>query len=134
MSDENSSEKEGMRANRIYCNYCPGYCCYRLAGSILFIDADDINRMARFFKISDGEIRKRYIEGRNTFQVNKDGSCIFLSNKKMRARCTIHQAQPQQCRDFPNNEPCPYLVREDLLEKIQPKIECSLRKTQKDLL
>jgi len=90
--------------------------------------------MARFFKISDGEIRKRYIEGRNTFQVNKDGSCIFLSNKKMRARCTIHQAQPQQCRDFPNNEPCPYLVREDLLEKIQPKIECSLRKTQQDLL
>ncbi len=107
----------------VYCSYCPGYCCYRLSGSTLFLDGDDINRMARYFDISDGEIRKRYLEGKNTFKVGKDGSCIFLSNEKLRARCSIHPARPRQCRDFPYGKICPYLEREDLLSQIQPKIE-----------
>lgn len=109
-----------------YCNYCPGYCCYRLKGSTLYLDAADINRIARHFKITDGEVRKRYLEGKNTFKVRDDGSCVFLSNSKMHARCTIHEARPQQCRDFPYGKPCPYLHREDLLEQILPLVERSL--------
>jgi len=110
----------------IFCNYCPGYCCYRLKGSTLYLDAIDINRIARHFGISDGEARTRYIEGRNTFRVRDDGSCVFLSNEKMRARCTIHEARPRQCREFPYGEPCPYVRREDLLEQIVPLVERSL--------
>ena len=115
-----------LSGNKIYCNYCPGYCCYRLAGATLYLDAADINRIARHFSISDGEARNRYLEGRNTFKVRDDGSCIFLSNSRMRGRCTIHQARPRQCRQFPYEDPCPYLESEKLLAEIQPKIEESL--------
>lgn len=120
---QNSNAKYCLATGKVYCNYCPAYCCYRLRGSSLYLDATDINRIARHLDISDGEVRKLYIEGKNTFRVRSDGSCIFLSNSKLRARCTIHTARPRQCRDFPYNDPCPYLEREDLLDEIQPKIE-----------
>ncbi|MGW8194446.1 MAG: YkgJ family cysteine cluster protein [Desulforhopalus sp.] len=115
-----------LSRNKVYCNYCPGYCCYRLEGSTLYLDALDINRIARFLQMNDGEVRRRYIEGKNTFRVRSDGSCVFLSNNVMRGRCLIHSARPQQCRDFPYHSPCPYLEREDLLSVIQPKIEKAL--------
>ena len=116
-----------------YCNYCPGYCCYRLKGSVLLINSDDINRLARHFLISDGEVRKRYMENRSTFKVKDDGSCIFQAQDKMTKRCTVHDARPQQCRLFPYNEPCPYLGRDDLLARIQPRVEKSLKQSwQKD--
>ena len=75
-----------------YCNFCPGYCCYRLEGSVLLIDGDDINRLARHFAISDGEARRRFMENRHTFKVKEDGSCIFQSREKMVKRCTVHEA------------------------------------------
>ncbi len=109
----------------VYCNFCPGYCCYKLPGSTLYITAEDINRLARHFNIPDGEVRKRYIEGKNTFKTRKDGSCIFLANGPLCKRCSIHMVRPRQCSEFPYNKPCPYLYRQDLLEKIQPKIEIS---------
>lgn len=110
----------------IYCNYCPGYCCYRLEGSTLLLTATDINRLARHLGISDGEVRSRYLENKNTFKVKADGSCIFQVPDKMTKRCTIHEARPDQCRGFPYGKPCPYLHREDLLAEIQPRIEESL--------
>lgn len=115
-----------LSGNKIFCNYCPAYCCYRLKGSTLFVTATDINRIARTFGISDGEVRKRYIEGKNTFKVRKDGSCIFLLDGRACKRCGIHHCRPQQCQDFPYDEPCPYLESNDLLEKIQPRIDTSL--------
>ena len=110
-----------------YCNYCPGYCCYRLEGSFLLIDSDDINRLARFFSIPDGEIRKRFMENRYTFKVKNDGSCIFQAGDRLNKRCTVHTARPTQCRRFPYDLPCPYLEREDLLAEIQPRLEKSLK-------
>lgn len=110
----------------VYCNFCPGYCCYSLPGSTLFIDANDINRLARHFQISDGEVRKKYLEGKNTFKTREDGSCIFLAQGKLCKRCSIHQARPRQCVDFPYNKPCPYLYRQDLLDKIHPKVAKSI--------
>ena len=110
-----------------YCNYCPGYCCYRLKGSVLLIEADDINRLARHFLISDGEVRKRFMENKYTFKVKVDGSCIFQSSDRMIKRCTVHSARPKQCRSFPHDDACPYLERDDLLTEIQPRVEKSLK-------
>jgi len=110
-----------------YCNYCPGYCCYRLEGSVLLIDAEDINRLARHFLISDGEVRKRFMENKNTFKVNEDGSCILQSSDRMIKRCTVHTVRPRQCRMFPYDDACPYLEREVLLAAIQPRVEKSLK-------
>ncbi|MFZ5798234.1 MAG: YkgJ family cysteine cluster protein [Desulfobulbus sp.] len=111
-----------------YCNYCPGYCCYRLEGSMLLLSATDINRLARHLRLSDGEIRRRYLENKNTFKVKEDGSCIFQAPDRMSKRCTVHEARPDQCRNFPYDKPCPYLKREDLLAEIAPRIEQGLRR------
>ena len=93
---------------------------------MLLLTAADINRLARHLGITDGEVRKRYLENKYTFKVRDDGSCIFQAQDKMVKRCTIHQARPDQCRRFPYGKPCPYLEREDLLEQIQPRVEKSL--------
>ena len=116
-----------LARNKQYCNFCPGYCCYRLPGSSLLIDARDIYRLALHFDISEGEVRRLYMEGKNTFKIREDGSCVLLSNDRMCKRCTIHQARPLQCRAFPYDKPCPYLENPGLLDLIQPRVEQSLR-------
>lgn len=123
MDDEQPQNCDRDKCAPVFCNYCPGYCCYRLKGATLYIDAIDINRIARHYSISDGEVRKRFIEEKNTFKVKGDGSCVFLSEQKLRGRCSIHKARPRQCREFPYGKPCPYLEREELLEEIVPRIE-----------
>ena len=124
MTDAAQPAEPGL--NKIFCNYCPAFCCYRLEGSILLLTATDINRLARHLGLSDGEVRRRYIEHRNTFKVREDGSCVFLANGRLSKRCSVHEARPQQCRDFPFDDPCPYLQREDLLAEIYPRVEKSM--------
>ena len=119
-------------ANKVFCNYCPGFCCYRLPGSTLYVDALDINRMARYFGCSDGDVRKRFLEGKNTFKVRKDGACIFLTDGKISKRCSIHPARPRQCREFPYDEQCPYISDEKLLARIHPRVRKSLGLTEED--
>ena len=99
---------------------------------MLLVTAEDVNRLARYFKVRDGEIRKRFMEGRHTFRVKADGSCIFQAVDRMVRRCTVHRARPAQCRNFPYNRPCPYLEREDLLAAIQPRVEAGLKKAWQD--
>lgn len=122
----NTPENYTLARNKSFCNFCPGYCCYRLPGSTLYLHAEDINRMARHFGVSDGEVRKRYLENKNTFKTREDGSCILLASDRMCKRCTVHEARPTQCREFPYNNPCPYLENPGLLEMIHPRIEQGL--------
>ncbi len=112
-----------LARNKEFCNFCPGYCCYRLEGASLYIMAVDINRIARHFNIADGEVRKRFLDGKYTFKTREDGSCIFLHGDRRCKRCLIHEARPKQCRDFPYDKPCPYLESEQFLEVIQKRIE-----------
>ncbi|MGD9949531.1 MAG: YkgJ family cysteine cluster protein [Desulfobulbus sp.] len=123
---ENGGASYILAGNKSFCNYCPGYCCYRLPGSSLLLTGDDINRIARHFAITDGEVRQKYLENKNTFRTREDGSCLFLSPGKICKRCSIHEARPRQCRDFPYDRPCPYLENEGLLEILQPRIEQSI--------
>ncbi len=117
----------------IYCNFCPGYCCYRLPGASLLLTAVDINRLARYFGISDGKVRRRFLENRkNTFKLKQDGACIFQAEDRLVKRCTIHRVRPDQCRRFPHGKPCPYLERQDLLAAIQPRLEATLRRAWQD--
>lgn len=112
-----------LARNKSYCNYCPGYCCYRLPGATLLVNNADINRMARHLDLSDGEIRKRFLENKNTFKTRADGSCILLATDRFCKRCSIHEARPKQCSDFPYEKPCPYLENPGLMDIIQPLIE-----------
>ena len=122
----NKVKRYCLSSNKEFCNFCPGYCCYRLKGASLYIMAEDINRIARHLQITDGEVRKRYLENRYTFKTREDGSCIFLANGRLCKRCSIHEARPKQCRDFPYDKPCPYLESGELLNTIQHRIENSL--------
>lgn len=115
-----------LSTNKTFCNFCASYCCYRLEGAYLFITAEDINRLARHFDISDGQVRQKYLENKYTFKVKEDGSCIFLTDGKLSKRCSVHTARPAQCRDFPYNDPCPYIESMDMLEEIEPRIKKSL--------
>jgi uncharacterized protein len=121
----NSPAEYVLARNKSYCNFCPGYCCYRLPGATLYLDAEDINRLARYFSINDGEVRRRYLENKNTFKIREDGSCVLLANDRMCKRCTVHAARPRQCRDFPFEAPCPYLENPGLLEILQTRVEKS---------
>jgi Fe-S-cluster containining protein len=123
---KNTPVDYSLARNKSYCNYCPGYCCYRLPGATLFIRAEDINRIALHFGISDEEVRKRFLENVNTFKTRDDGACILLANNRMCKRCTIHEARPKQCSDFPYDKPCPYLENPGLMDIIQPRVEQSL--------
>jgi uncharacterized protein len=120
------SDTYSLATSKIYCNFCPGYCCYRLTGSSLLITAEDINRIGRHLDMSDGHVRRKFLEGKNTFKNKEDGSCIFLAERRISKRCTIHMARPRHCMDFPYDKPCPYLEREDLLTAIEPRIKKSL--------
>ena len=115
-----------LSRNKTFCSFCPGFCCYKTGSASLYIMASDINRIARHFGLTDGEVRKRFMASRSTFKTRSDGSCIFLSNDRLCRRCSIHAARPAQCRDFPYDQSCPYLENEDLLAVIQPKIERAL--------
>ena len=117
---------DSLASNNVFCGFCPGFCCYKLKGSTLYITAEDINRIARHLQISDGQVRKSYLEGKNTFKIKNDNSCIFLADGKISKRCSIHQARPKQCMDFPYNTPCPYVGSKDLLTAIEPLIIKSL--------
>jgi uncharacterized protein len=125
-------EPYSLATSKIFCNFCPAYCCYRLEGSSLLITAEDINRIGRHLQIPDGVIRKKFLEGKNTFKTKEDGSCVFLADGRISKRCTIHSARPRQCMDFPYDNPCPYLDREDLLTAIEPRIIKSLGLKQQD--
>lgn len=94
---------------------------------MLLITATDINRLGRHFGITDGEVRRQYMENRHTFKVKADGSCVFLATDRMIKKCTVHEARPWQCQNFPYDRPCPYLEREDLIAVIQPRLEEGLR-------
>ena len=120
------SEEYTLSRNKEFCNFCPGYCCYQLPGASLYIMAEDINRIARHFHLTDGQVRQQYLENKYTFKTRQDGSCIFLSNNSLCKRCLIHESRPKQCRDFPYNNPCPYLESSELLTSIQNKIESSV--------
>ena len=111
-----------LSRNKEFCNFCPGYCCYRLPGASLYIMAEDINRIARHLNLTDGQVRKKYLENKYTFRTGEDGSCVFLSNDSFCKRCSIHEARPMQCRDFPYDNPCPYLESSELLTTLQIKI------------
>ena len=96
------------------CAKCPGYCC-----SYDHIEASDydIGRLARHFQVTDAEARKRYFkvvksEGKDitVLRHKKDHifktTCTFFDQDKR--GCTIYNARPSVCRQYPNGTTCGY--------------------------
>ena len=98
------------------CSDCPAYCCSvyeRVA-----VDKRDVRRLARHFGLSVGATVQRFTkvyENERILRRKADPifgqACTFL-NPETR-QCTIYDARPIVCRNFPDRARCAYY---DLLQ------------------
>ena len=74
-----------------------GACCLH-AGGVLLLD-DDVARLAAHFELSGDDVRMRYTSDGEHLRTKgrDDPACVFLDGK----RCTVYEARPQVCRDYP---------------------------------
>lgn len=92
------------------CSKCPAYCCsYDRIG----VNNRDIARLAKHFEIDAETAAKRFTKPSPDGPVlrhQKDkiyGSiCMFLDTKTR--RCTIYEARPGVCHEYPDRPRCGY--------------------------
>lgn len=110
------SKKARAKARKVDydCSKCPGYCCSYPRIEVL---DKDVKRLARHFDIEVPVAERRftriYRDGDTVERVlrhQKDeiyGSiCRFFDTDER--RCTIYEARPSVCRDYPNGRHCGY--------------------------
>ena len=93
------------------CSSCPAYCC---TYSRIEVKASDIARLARHFGIGVREAKRRFTKrgepGEIVLRHKKDvhfgTACQFLDSETR--RCTIYEARPSICRQFPGTVRCGY--------------------------
>lgn len=98
---------------RVYfdCNKCPAFCCSIYER--VQVSKRDLNRLAKYFKVSVEKAMKRYTKmwgDERVLRRTKDKlfteTCIFL-NQETRG-CGIYHARPQVCREYPDRTRCVY--------------------------
>src|SRR5438876_2876148 len=116
-------------AKRAYfdCSKCPAYCC-----SIydrVQVTKRDIKRLAKHFAVSIETATRRYTttwEDELVLRRKKDPifgkACTFLDPQTR--RCTIYQARPSVCREFPATRRCAYydLLRFERRQQDDPDV------------
>ena len=92
------------------CSKCPAYCC---SYDRIVVTKRDVNRLAKHFDIDPETALRRFTkiaEGEQVLRHQKDeiyGSvCMFLDTKTR--RCTIYEARPGVCHDYPTRARCGY--------------------------
>src|SRR4051812_45634098 len=92
------------------CSKCPAYCC---SYTRIIVNKRDLNRLAKHFDVDVEVARKRFtkiVEGEQVLRHQKDkiyGSvCMFLDTKAR--RCTIYNARPGVCHEYPDYKRCGY--------------------------
>ena len=93
------------------CAECPGYCCSIY--EIVNVTGKDLRRLARHFNLEPDKAKARYTTtvGRARSLKQKDDpilgkACHFLDAKTR--RCTIYEARPDVCREYPGRPRCVY--------------------------
>ena len=92
------------------CLKCPANCC---SYDRISVEERDIRRLARHFDVDVETARARFTkmrEGERVLRHQKDkiyGSvCMFLDVKTR--RCTIYNARPGVCHEYPDRPRCGY--------------------------
>ena len=94
------------------CKKCPAYCC---TYEEIPVTARDIARFARHFGIDAAQAEERFTRVGKTGKARvlrhrKDSvfksACVHLDQKER--RCTVYEARPGICRDFPGGSRCGY--------------------------
>ena len=94
------------------CNKCPAYCC---TYPEIPVKKRDMKRLAKHFGLPvekarekftkwDGEKKERVLRHRDDEHFLT--ACRFLDQETR--NCTIYEARPQICRDFPGTKRCGY--------------------------
>ncbi|MEW6209270.1 MAG: YkgJ family cysteine cluster protein [Acidobacteriota bacterium] len=108
----NGRKKSGSRSLRVLfnCLKCPAYCC---SYDRIEVTRRDVERLARHFDITYDEARQRYTKiaaGNRVLRHKKDhifkSVCLFLDSEER--RCTIYDARPAVCREYPESLRCGY--------------------------
>lgn len=93
------------------CLKCPGYCC---SYPLIALDKRDVERLAKHHGLSFQEAKNAFTKeahGRKyAMRRKKDEhygmTCRFFDTDAR--RCTIYEARPKICREFPNTKSCGY--------------------------
>jgi Fe-S-cluster containining protein len=105
--------KKLPKSSRSYynCSTCPAYCC--AIYERVQVTPRDIKRLARHFSVNYETAEKRFTttwQGERILRRKPDPifgkACKFL-NPETR-RCTIYDARPLTCREFPVRKRCGY--------------------------
>ena len=107
MADDEHEQKREPRATpwyadglRFECQADCGRCCTNHGKyAYVYLDGDDLSRLAAVLGISPGEFRERYttLDDGYVVLVMDTPSCPFLHG----SRCSVYEARPEQCRAFP---------------------------------
>jgi Fe-S-cluster containining protein len=101
-----------MTKKKYDCLKCPAYCC---TYAHIPTTKRDIKRLARHFDVSETAAREKFTkvgdkESPRVLRHQKEehflSACMFLDTETR--RCTIYEARPQICRDFPTQSRCGY--------------------------
>ncbi len=93
------------------CTKCPGYCC---SYPVIEVKDRDAHRIAKHFSLSLKAAEKKYFKSahgyKRVMRRKKDThfgkTCQFFDIDAR--RCTIYEARPFACRNFPGEGRCGY--------------------------
>jgi Fe-S-cluster containining protein len=92
------------------CLKCPAYCC---SYDRIIVSKRDLSRLAKKFGVDADTAARRFtklVDGEQVLRHQKDriyGSiCMFLDTKSR--RCTIYDARPGVCHEYPDKPRCGY--------------------------
>ncbi|MEL6291099.1 MAG: YkgJ family cysteine cluster protein [Pseudomonadota bacterium] len=93
------------------CSKCPGYCC---SYPVIELKRRDVERLAKHFKITAVEAENRFTRtdhGYKRIMRRKEDEiygriCQFFDTKNR--NCSIYDARPKTCREFPGPDRCGY--------------------------
>ena len=93
------------------CKKCPGYCC---TYPLIALDKRDVERLARHFGIAFEQAKRKFTVERwgHKYSMRRKAdkifgmACRFFDTKKR--RCTVYEARPSTCRDYPYARTCGY--------------------------
>jgi Fe-S-cluster containining protein len=95
---------------RYDCSKCPAYCC---SYERINVDKRDIGRLARHFGLTYEQAEKRFTkirEGERVLRHQKDRiyGTICMNLDLETRRCTVYEARPGVCRQYPVINKCGY--------------------------
>jgi len=112
MASGKTSKTKKQPAVQYDCSKCPGYCC---SYPLIEVGKRDIARLAKHFGVTYAQAESRYTRFDRSEKVRSlkqqpdkhfGRICMLFDTRKR--RCTVYDARPGVCRDYPDGKRCGY--------------------------